>query len=100
LKNPVKIDQESNWKMKESRCWKIGFINVHTVPEYNCGAVLFSRLDKWKICPIHHTCMTCLFFSFLLIYETRPNDFDSAVASLMLSRFLFVKFHKFVSEPF
>jgi hypothetical protein len=47
LKNPVKIDQESNWKMKESRCWKIGFINVHTVPEYNCGAVLFSRLDKW-----------------------------------------------------
>jgi hypothetical protein len=76
LKNPVKIDQESNWKMKESRCWKIGFINVHTVPEYICGAVLFSRLDKWKIFPIHHTCMTCLFFSFLLIYETRPNDFD------------------------
>jgi hypothetical protein len=32
--------------------------------------------------------------------ETRPNDFDSAIASLMLSRFLFVKFHKFVSEPF
>jgi hypothetical protein len=26
--------------------------------------------------PIHHTCMTCLFFSFLLIYKTRPNDFD------------------------
>jgi hypothetical protein len=29
-----------------------------------------------KIFPIHHTCMTCLFFSFLLIYTTRPNDFD------------------------
>jgi hypothetical protein len=52
--------------------------------------------------------MTCLFFSFLLIYKTRPNDFDlqlvsylfikqdqmiltcnSAVASLMLSRFFY-----------
>ena len=29
-----------------------------------------------KIFPIHHTCMTCLFFSFLLIYKTRPIDFD------------------------
>ena len=29
-----------------------------------------------KICSIHHTCMTCLFISFLLIYKTRPNDFD------------------------
>ena len=29
-----------------------------------------------KIFPIHHIYMTCLFFSFLLIYKTRPNDFD------------------------
>ena len=33
---------------------------------------------KWLIILIfkNHTCMTCLFFSFLLIYKTRPNDFD------------------------
>jgi hypothetical protein len=29
-----------------------------------------------KIFPIYHTCMTCLFFSFLLIYKTRPNEID------------------------
>ena len=29
-----------------------------------------------KIFPIHHIYMTCLFFNFLLIYKTRPNDFD------------------------
>ena len=29
-----------------------------------------------KIFPIHHIYMTCLIFSFLLIYKTRPNDFD------------------------
>ena len=33
---------------------------------------------KWLIILIFkdHTCMTCLFFSFLLIFKTRPNDFD------------------------
>jgi hypothetical protein len=33
---------------------------------------------KWLIILIFkdHTCMTCLFFSFLLIFKTRPNYFD------------------------
>ena len=45
--------------------------------------VLWNLMISWivfilhrKIFPIHHTCMSCLFFSFLLIYKTRPNDFD------------------------
>jgi hypothetical protein len=37
---------------------------------------LYITYTCWKIFPIHHTCMTCLFFSFLLIYKTRPIDFD------------------------
>jgi hypothetical protein len=50
---------------------------------YNLFFVLWNLMISWivfilhrKIFPIHHTCMTCLFFSFLIIYKTRPNDFD------------------------
>ena len=38
--------------------------------------ILFQSYVRYVWGPIHHTYMTCLFFSFLLIYKTRPNDFD------------------------
>ena len=39
--------------------------------------ILFQSYVRYVWGPIHHTCKTCLFFSFfLLIYKTRPNDFD------------------------
>ena len=37
--------------------------------------ILFQSYVRYVWGPIHHTCMS-LFFSFLLIYKTRPNDFD------------------------
>ena len=55
--------------------------------------ILFQSYVRYVWCPIHHTCMTCLFFSFLLIYETRPNDFDLQLGCSISDAFsIFFKF--------
>ena len=42
--------------------------------------ILFQIYVRYVWGAIHHTCMTCLFFSFLLIYKTRLNDFDCCIS--------------------
>jgi hypothetical protein len=47
------------------------------------------------IFPIHHTCMTYLFSSFLLIYKTRPKDFDLQLGCCISDAFsFFFRFQK------
>ena len=55
---------------------------------------IFLFILHRKIFPIHHTYMTCLFFSFLLIYnKTRPNDFDLQLGCCISDAFsIFLKF--------
>jgi hypothetical protein len=64
--------------------WALGITNVecttsHWHPKLCPNVpwvILFQTYVQYVWGPIHHTCMTCLFFSFLLIYKTRPMDFD------------------------
>ena len=70
---------------KTNNCYNITSV-ILTI--YFCPLKLDVFILHRKIFPIHHTCTTCLFFSFLLIYKTRPNDLDLQLGRCISDAFL------------